>query len=162
MGDAPFEIVQSPRAPAGAADATRRWALAAPGGRPRFAGVSRTEGAAAVPVLAALPDAEREAALVQIALPLVVSDGAGPYLLDADGRITLVLAPHPALAGAYVAMGAPAPAHRLGVVERLVPPVWRWIARAEIDPSARVAALDALDACADPAAARRWAVEASG
>ncbi len=92
-----------------------------------------------------------------ITLPVVLSDGAGPYVLDADGRITLVLAPHPAVAGAHLAMGEAAPDHRIGLVRPVAGPVWEWVARAEVAAARRVDALDALDAVADEQAAAVWA-----
>lgn len=154
--DAPVEIVARPDAPAGASDATRRWALVMADGVERFPGVTRVEGAAAGPALAALGPDGWDDGLVEIVLPVVLSDGAGPYLLDAGGRITLVLGEHPAIAGAHVAMGHPAPAHRIGLVAR-AGTVWRWLARADVDAAGRVAALDALDACPGLPEALRWA-----
>ncbi len=150
------EIVARPDAPAGASDATRRWALRMDDGVERFAGVTRVEAAAAGPALQALGPDGWDDGLVEIVLPVVLSDGAGPYLLDADGRITLVLGPHPAITGAHVAMGHPAPGHHVGLVAR-AGAAWRWLARAEVDPAGRVAALDALDACPGLPEALRWA-----
>lgn len=150
-------IVARPDAPAGASDAMRRWALAMDDGVERFAGVTRTEAAAAAAALRALGPDGWDDGLVEIALPVVLSDGAGPYLLDADGRITLVLGPHPAIAGAHVAMGHPSPAHRVGIVAPAGAAAWRWLARAEVAAGARVAALDALDACTGLPEALRWA-----
>jgi len=152
-----IEIVASPAAPAGAVDPTRRWALAMPDGVERFPGVTRHEGAAAARALAGGEPSGWDVALVEIGLPVVISDGAGPYLLDRDGRITLVLGPHRALSGAHVAMGAPSPAHRLGIVGRRGGGVWEWLAVVDAAPPERVPALDALDACPDLAAAREWA-----
>jgi hypothetical protein len=158
----PVEVVASPSAPAGSADATRRWALAMPDGATRFPGVTRTEGAAAAEALAAMDAAAWETALVEITLPVVLSDGAGPYLLDRDGRITLVVAAHPGIRDVHVAIGAPSPGHRLGIVARRAPGVWGWLARVEASPGDRVAALDGLDACPDLPAAVRWAREWPG
>ncbi|MGD9571136.1 MAG: hypothetical protein AB7V62_04550 [Thermoleophilia bacterium] len=157
MPEEPPDIVAAPGAPAGAADATRRWAVAFPDGRPRFAGVTRPEGARAAPALLALGEDGWDDGLVEVALPVVLSDGAGPYLIDAAGRITLVLAPHPAILGAHVAMGVPSPGHRVGIAGRAGEGAWRWLARADVDAGDRVAALDDLDACPDLAHARRWA-----
>ncbi len=156
--DAPA-LVAAPRAPAGAADATRRWAVALPDGRPRFPGVTRPEGTRAAPALLALGPGGWDDALVEVALPVVLSDGAGPYLIDAVGHITLVLAPHPAIVGAHVAMGVPSPGHRLGILGRAGEGTWRWLARADVEPGDRVTALDDLDACPDLAHAERWAAE---
>ncbi len=90
----------------------------------------------------------------------MISEGAGPYLLDAEGRITLALGPHPAIAGSLVAMGEPGPGHRIGLVRRIAVRLWAWEVDAEVAPAGRVAALDSLDAAADAAAARRWQDEA--
>jgi hypothetical protein len=156
-GPAPIDVVAAPAAPAGAPDPTRRWALRMPGGEERFPGVTPPEGRAAAPVLEGMDPDGRESALVVVTLPVVLSDGAGPYLLDGDGRITLVLAPHPRIAGASVAMGEAAPGHRIGAVRPVAGPVWEWVARAEVAPAERVAALDALDAAGDAEAAAVWA-----
>lgn len=153
----PIDIVAAPSAPAGSPDPSRRWALRLPGGAEGFPGVTPLEGRAAAPALEAMEPQRREAALIAITLPVVLSDGAGPYLLDADGRITLVLGPHPAIPGASLAMGEAAPDHRIGLVRPVAGPVWEWIARAEVAPEGRVEALDALDAVADAGAAAAWA-----
>jgi hypothetical protein len=144
------ELVASAGAPLGSADATRRWALRFGDGRERFPGVTRLEGWAASVELGAMGAQRSERALVEIALPVVLSDGAGPYLIDAAGRLVLALAPHPRMAGVSVAMGEAAPAHAVGLVERRGDgPVWRWIARADVPPAGRVEALDGLDAAGD-------------
>jgi hypothetical protein len=156
-------LVAAPDAPAGAADATRRWALAFPDGRLRFPGIARTEAAAVLEALARADPARWDEALVAIALPVVLSDGAGPHLLDAGGRITLALGPHPAIAGARVAMGEARPRHRVGLVAPVGDgPLWEWLAAREVDAAGRVEALDALDAAPDLAAARRWAAGGRG
>lgn len=164
MDDAPrptdIEVVPSRAAPVGASDPSRRWALATPGGFARFHGVTRLEAEAAMPVLASIGPAAWEDHLVQVTLPVVLSDGAGPYLLDFDGRVTLVLGPHEAVEGAHVAMGEAAPLHRVGLVRPVgEAPVWRWLADALVPEERRVAALDGLVACTDLEAARRWAVQ---
>jgi hypothetical protein len=146
----------APSAPAGSGDPTRRWALDFPDGKARFPGIARTEAEAAVPELERLDAAEWDGALVEIALPVLLSEGAGPYLLDAAGRLTLALGPHPCLDGQLVAMGEPAPAHRIGLVRRVAGRLWRWTVDAVVAPARRVEALDRLDAAADAAAARRW------
>lgn len=157
-------IVPAPDAPAGRADPTRRWALRFPDGAVRFAGVSRPEAERAAPALGALGPAGLGRALVEAALPVVVSDGAGPHLLDAAGRLTLALGPHPRLEG-RIAMGEPSPRHRIGLVRPVEAGVWRWAAVADVDPAGRVPALDALDALEREASVpdweRRWADEAS-
>lgn len=139
-------LVARPDAPAGGTDATRRWALAFSDGRERFPGIARTE---AGPVLSAppAPAGEWDRLLVRVVLPVVLSDGAGPHLLDAEGRLVLALGAHPRLPDAALAMGEGRPDHRVG----LVTPVgdgalWRWLADDVVAPADRVAALDALDA----------------
>lgn len=150
------ELVECRGAALGGSDATRRWGLRFPDGRTRFAGVTRPEGLAAAPVLAELAGVDAERALVQVALPVLLSEGAGPHLVDASGRLVLVLGPHPSVAEARVAMGEPSPDHAVGLVEPVEGGVWRWLARAAVEPSGRVAALDALDAVADRASAIAW------
>lgn len=161
MSDAPaIALVPAPSAPAGSADATRRWALAFPDGTVRFPGVARTEAQAVLPALQGADAAGWDAFLVQIELPVLLSDGAGPHLLDAAGRLTLALGPHPALAGQRVAMGEPAPHHRIGLVAQVDGRLWRWTVDAEVAPARRVDELDRLDAATDAAAMRRWQREA--
>ena len=149
-------IVAAPAAPAGSSDPTRRWALAFPDGVTRFAGVARPEGEAAAPELGRLAPPRWDAALVEVALPVILAEGAGPCMLDAAGRIALALAPHPAIADALLAMGEPAPAHRIGLVRRRAGRVWEWLVDAPVAPEARVPELDRLDAAADLDDARRW------
>jgi hypothetical protein len=94
---------------------------------------------------------------VQVTLPVVLSDGAGPHLVDADGGLVLALGPHPHIAGASVAMGEAAPDHAIGLVEAAGDGgVWRWVARARVAPEGRIAALDDIDAAPDREAAARW------
>jgi hypothetical protein len=151
------ELVASEGAALGSADPTRRWALRFPGGRERFAGVTRIEGWAATAPLAETDDEQAERSLIAVTLPVVLSDGAGPHLVDAQGRLVLALGPHPHIDGASVAMGEASPEHSIGVVERLADgPLWRWVAHARVAPADRVSALDALDAAADRAAAETW------
>lgn len=158
-----IEIVASPGAPAGSADPSRRWALAPPDGAPRFPGLTRPEGDAAIAALGVLDPGAWGVHLVQVTLAVVLSDGAGPYLLDVDGRITLVLGAHPTIPAAHLAMGEAAPDHRLGLVRRVGDgPAWEWLADARVPPPERIAALDALDACAAVEDARRWAGGAPG
>ena len=154
-GQAAPELVASDGAALGSSDPTRRWALRFADGSVRFAGVTRIEGFAVAPALAGAPDPAR--ALVQVTLPVVLSDGAGPHLVDADGRLVLALGPHPHVADASVAMGEAAPDHAVGLVEPAGDGgLWRWVARARVAPDGRVAALDALDAAPDREAAARW------
>ena len=155
-----IDLRAAPAAPAGSGDPTRRWALAFPDGATRFPGIARTEAQEVVPELERIDPAAWDRALVEVALPVVISEGAGPYLLDSEGRITLALGPHPAIAGALVAMGEPGPGHRIGLVRRIAGRLWAWEVDAEVASAGRVAALDSLDAATDPAAARRWQEEA--
>ncbi len=150
------ELVASEGAALGSSDHTRRWALRFPDGAVRFPGVTRIEGFAAAAALAGQADPGR--ALVQVTLPVVLSDGAGPHLVDADGRLVLALGPHPHVAGASVAMGEAAPDHVVGLVEPAGGGggLWRWVARARVAAEGRVAALDAIDAAPDRDAASRW------
>ncbi len=150
----------APAAPAGSGDPTRRWALGFPDGSARFPGIARTEAQAVIPELGRMDPAEWDGALVEVALPVLLSEGAGPYLLDAAGRITLALGPHPALAEHLVAMGEPGPAHRIGLVRRVAGRVWSWTVDAEVMPGRRVEELERLDAAADADAALRWQDEA--
>jgi len=153
-GQAAPELVACEGAVLGSSDPTRRWALRFPDGTERFAGVSRIEGFAVAEALAGVAEPDR--VLVRVTLPVVLSDGAGPHLVDADGRLVLALGAHPRIAGTSVAMGEAAPAHAIGLVERAGDgPLWRWVARAQVAPADRVTALDALDAAADRAAAAR-------
>jgi hypothetical protein len=156
--DIAITVVDASRAPAGSGDPSRRWALAFPDGIERFAGITRLEGDAVLPALGALGAGRWEAALVEVTLAVLLTEGAGPYMLDAGGRITLVLAPHPALAGLHLAMGEPSPDHRIGLVRRRVDgPVWEWVVRSDVAPEWRVAALDDLDVVTDLAGAAEWA-----
>lgn len=155
--DTEIRVVDAPRAPAGSGDPSRRWALAFPDGADRFAGVTRPEAQAATPALIGLGADRWDDGLVEVTLAVVLSEGAGPYAIDARGRITLVLAPHPVLHGAHLAMSEPAPEHRIGIVRRRADgPVWEWIARRDVPPEERVAALDGADGVADLAGAREW------
>jgi hypothetical protein len=149
------ELVTCEGAALGSPDPTRRWGLRFPDGTVRFAGITRIEGFAAATPLGAEPDPDR--ALVRVTLPVVLSDGAGPHLVDADGRLVLVLGPHPHVAGTAVAMGESAHGHAIGLVEDAGEGgVWRWVVRARVAPEGRIAALDAIDAAADREAAARW------
>jgi hypothetical protein len=155
--DTEIRIVAAPRAPAGSGDVSRRWALSFPDGAERFAGVTRPEAQAATAALVALGADRWDDGLVEVTLAVVLSEGAGPYMIDSRGRITLVLGPHPAIPATHLAMGEPTPEHRVGLVRRRADgPVWQWAARRDVPPEGRVAALDALDAVTDLAGARGW------
>lgn len=154
---APPHIVPAPDAVLGRPDPTRRWAVRLGAGPDLCPGLTRPEAAAAAPVLAALGDGAARA-LVRIALPVVLSDGAGPHLADADGLLVLVLGPHAGLDDTRLAMGqVDARWDRMGVVaDTGAGGVWRWRARARVAAADRVAALDALDALRDPAGLPGW------
>ena len=154
---AAIAVVAAPMAAAGSSDPSRRWAIAFPDGADRFAGVTRPEAERAIPTLEALGAQVWDGALVEVALAVLLSEGAGPYLLDVAGRITLVLGPHPAIADAHLAMGEPVPDHRVGLVRRLADgAVWEWLAERLVPPELRVAALDALDGLVDLVDAAAW------
>ncbi|HSJ72684.1 MAG TPA: hypothetical protein VK904_00075 [Miltoncostaeaceae bacterium] len=157
---AAIAIREAPAAPAGSGDPTRRWALAFPDGATRFPGIARTESRAVLAALERVDPADWDRHLVEVSLPVVLSEGAGPHLLDVGGRLILALAAHPALPEERIAMGEAAPAHRIGLVRRVAGRLWRWTADAEIDPARRVEELDRLDAVADADGARRWQEEA--
>lgn len=141
-------------APLAGGDPTRRFGVDV-GGVVRFPGLTRPEANDACTWLGTMDGDACATALVPVELGVVLSDGAGPHLLDADGTLVLVLGPHAHIAGASVAMGSPSPLHAVGLV-RPDGPGWRWIVRAAVGDAQRIAALDALDVCADEAAAREW------
>jgi hypothetical protein len=150
-------VITAPDAPAGAADPTRRHALLFPDGRARFAGIAPDEADEVIPAVRNRPAADWDRLLVEVALPVVLSDGAGPYLLDDAGLVTLAIAPHPRIAELRVAMGAPSPGHRVGVVRKADGTrLWEWIADAVVSPARRVEALDGVDDAADAADLARW------
>ncbi len=152
-----IDIVAAPRAPIASGDVSRRWALAAPDGVARFAGVTRPEGQAAAAAMADIDPGRWDRLLVQVTLAVVLSDGAGPYLLDARGRLTLVLGPHRGISHAHVTMGDAVPLHAIGLTRRLADgPVWEWVARADVPPAGPAEALDALDELTDSGGAGEW------
>ena len=149
--------VAAPGAALGASDPTRRWALDLGDGA-RFPGVTPEEADRFGPALAALPAPARAGALLPVRLPVLLTDGAGPHLLDVDGRLLLAVGPHGALPGARVVMGAEGPGwERVGVAhpgpgEGL----WSWAAWARVPPAARVPALDALLEARDGQGLAAW------
>ena len=149
-------MIRAPDAPLGGGDPTRRHAVRA-AGRVLMPGLTRPEAEAAAQWLRDVPGPDQLLALAEIALPVLLSDGAGPHLLDSDGGLVLVLGAHPHLAAAGVAMGAPSPRHAVGVVRALPAGGWIWLARAEVPEAQRVPALDALDAVGDAAGLAAWA-----
>jgi hypothetical protein len=154
----PIDVVAAPDAPLGRADATRRWALRFPDGRVRFPGVIRPDAAAAVDVLSAMAPDLWDAALVRVELEVVLSDGAGPYLVAPDGTLVLVLGTHPEIRDLAIAMGQPdGTRHLVGLVRELAGGVWGWWTSAGVPSSARVAALDALVELASADEVDGWA-----
>lgn len=144
-----------------AGDPTRVHAVRADG-RVLMPGLTRPEAQGACAWLRDVPAPDRWLALAEVTLPVVLTDGAGPHLLDADGGLVLVLAPHPCIAAAHVAMGAPSPLHAVGVVRRVGEGGWIWLARAQVDDAARVTALDALDAVTGTEGLAGWAAMRAG
>jgi hypothetical protein len=156
-----MDITRAPDAPMAAGDPTRVHAVRSDD-RVLLPGLTRPEAEAACEWLRHVPPGDRPLALAEVTLPVVLTDGAGPHLLDADGGLVLALAPHPSLAGARVAMGAPSPRHAVGLVRPLPGGGWLWMARVEVDEADRVPALDALDAVTDAHGAEAWAAVRAG
>lgn len=152
------EVVPAPAAPLAGGDPTRCCAVADEVAT-RFPGLTRPEADAVAGWLGTVPVAERDALLVPVELGVVLSGGAGPYVLDAHGGLVLVLAPHPAVEGASVAMGGTPGAEGLVHPVGLAEPhgrAWRWVVRVGVRQADRVAALDALDECVDMPGAIAW------
>jgi len=152
------EIVTADSALSGV-DPSRRYGLALGGGAPAFAGLGHDEAERVAAALGGLSQVGAGALLVEVVLPIVLSDGAGPHLLDVDGRLTLAVADHPTIPGARIAVGAASPLQRIGLVRRAEPasaPLWEWLAVREAPESQRVAVLDELDGIADENAAMAW------
>lgn len=146
--------VAAPGAPIGAADSTRRWALAGPGGA-AFPGLTRPEAEGYAPALGARDDAGD--LLARVALDALLTGGAGPHVLTADGSLGMVLGPHPHVAGAHVCMAeAPGADRVVGAVEDLGDGLWRWLARRRVTRAAHVEALDAVAGAGDAAALGAW------
>jgi hypothetical protein len=160
-----IEVTRAAHAPLAGGDPTRCHAIRADG-RELLPGLTRPEADAAAGWLSHMPNADRCLVLVEVTLPVVLSDGAGPHLLDGSGALVLALGPHPHIAGARVAMGAAppgppaaprAPSHVVGVVAPQPAGGWLWLARAEVAEHERVAALDGADQATGPPDLRRWA-----
>jgi hypothetical protein len=150
-------VVAADDAALGSGDTTRRWAVREDDGATRWPGVTRIEADA---VCAALVDrgSPSGTALARVELGVVLSDGAGPYLVDADGCLILVVDRHPACAGWSIAMGSLATDRvRLGVVREWMPGVlWEWGPRVELAARGRVGALDDLADCGDEGQLQDW------
>lgn len=142
-------------------DPTRRHAVLADG-RVLMPGLTRDEAARASRWLVGLDPADHAMALAEVALPVVLTDGAGPHLLDAGGALVLVLAVHPALTDARMAMGQAGRGYAVGLVRPVGGGGWAWLARAEVADIERVAVLDDLDAVADWLGAHEWAQRWAG
>ena len=149
-------MVSFPSAPLGASDRTRRLALRFGDGAHRFPGVTRGEAAVMIERLATAAGAPRDDLLIAIGLPVLVSDGAGPYLLAADGSLVLVLGSHPRLPEYQVAMGQPNPDHLIGAVVDAPQLGWHWLTCASVTPDQQIEALDDLVAANDPTAFATW------
>lgn len=156
-----IEVIRAPDAPLGGGDPTRRHAVTADG-LVLLPGLTRPEAEDACRWLAQVAGGDRPLALAEVALPVVLTDGAGPHLLDADGGLVLALGPHPAIDGALVAMGAPTPLHAVGLVTKVGGGGWVWLARARVADSGRVDALDGLDDVVDAPGLRSWAARWAG
>lgn len=141
-----------------AGDPTRGHAVS-DDGRLLLPGLTRPEAEAACVWLATVDPRNRPLVLAEVALPVVLTEGAGPHLLDAPGTLVLVLGPQPHIAGAHVAMGAPSPRYAVGVVREIGGGGWLWLARAEVAEADRVAALDGADGSVGDDALRAWARE---
>lgn len=155
------ETVPDPAAPLGRSDRTRRWRLCFADGGTGFPGLTPVEADRVGARLDGLPGSRRRRCLVAVELGVVLSDGAGPYLVDADGALVLVVGPHPAMPGSAVAMGPAEPGtHRVGAVTDRGGGVWEWLASGVVSDGRRIAALDDLadveDAEAVTAWERRW------
>jgi hypothetical protein len=151
------EIVTTSSALSGV-DPARRYGLAVGGRAMIFGGLGHDEAEEVAAALAALgPDRPPAGVLIEVALPIILSDGAGPHLVDVDGRLTLAVADHPTIPGARVAIGSPNPRQRIGVVRRLEPaPLWEWLAVREVPEAARIVTLDEVDRLVDERDATRW------
>lgn len=155
-------VVACPQAALGTGDPTRRWGVMCADGVVRWPGLTTLEAEAFGRVLSADHPPASHDLLVQVELGVALSDGAGPYLVDTDGVLVLVVGQHPTLSDAYVALGPAAPDRdRIGVVRRAaLAGGWRWSARVEVPGSVRIAVLDELANLVGDAALHAWAVRA--
>lgn len=156
VSDPGVTIEPAPTAMLGRSDVTRRWAMRVTDGSSRFSGVTRVEAERAASSLATLAPDDLDRALVRVELGVVLSEGAGPYLVDAVGGLVLVVGSHDALSDLSVAIGEARPDHDIGLVAALGSGVWIWRAMATIAPVDRVAALDGLAECGDLVAVHEW------
>ncbi len=154
----PMRIVPADDAALGSGDPTRRWALVDQRGVVRWPGLTRNEADALAVAVAGSDAGDPDAVLGQVELGVVLSDGAGPYLVDADGVLVLVVDGHPRVDGVAIAMANTATDRvRIGAVRPLAAAGgWRWLARTGCAAADRIRALDELAAAATPAALREW------
>jgi hypothetical protein len=150
-----FSVRPAPDAALAGGDPGRRMAIRYPDGRDRHPGLTRPEAERAIPVLA--EQAAWDDLLIAIELPVLLSEGAGPHLVAADGALVLALADHPGLPGRIAMSASGVEGHLVGLVLLVTHPLWVWRARALVSEVDRVGALDALDAVADTGALERWA-----
>ncbi len=127
------------------------------GTRVLLPGLTRPEAEAACEWLSALDESDLALALAEVVLPVVLTGGAGPYLLDADGALMLALADHPAVPGARVVMGAVPGGSAVGAARPVSGPGWAWLVRACVDDTGRVRALDEMSDACTAAELRQWA-----
>ncbi len=151
---ATWQITPAPDAPAGASDVTRRWAILCPDGRQRWPGLTRGEAADHLAGHAAFAGRDIDRVLAPAQLPAVLSDGAGPHLVDARGEIVIAIADHPLLPGA-VGMGGPGPEYTVGLLLGRSDLPWRWRVRARLGDD-RIAALTELDQAASDVELDAW------
>ncbi|MFN8108654.1 MAG: hypothetical protein U0Y82_02240 [Thermoleophilia bacterium] len=158
-----IQVVAAPDAPLGRTDPARRWALRRPDGSGGFAGITRTDAERVADSLAGQVLGPWDGLLVPTTLPVVLSDGAGPYLVDAEGVLVLCLGSHPGAEPLSMAVGQPAPGtSRVGLVRLDGRDPARWVVRADVPDDRRVECLDALAAADDPEGLRRWALRFGG
>jgi hypothetical protein len=153
-----MQAVPAPTAPLGASDATRRWCVVGDDGQARWPGLTRVEADAVCAALGGSADARVKAALIQVDLGVVISDGAGPYLVDADGVLVLVLDLHAHIARGHITMGQVGERRtRIGLVRGAGHEgIWEWVVQVQIDAADRVAVLDQLAAVETAPALVRW------
>lgn len=153
------EAVAHPEAPLGRSDPTRRWAVRTDDGAVAFPGLTTVEADRVGDVLDSAGAAARARMLVPVTLPVVLSDGAGPYLLAHDGTLVLVLGAHPHVDGLALAMGTPNPGVRWVAGVRRVDDgaAWSVVASAEMPEAEAVAALDGLADAAGDMGVAAWA-----
>jgi hypothetical protein len=154
-------VISMPHAPLGRSDVTRRWGLTGPDGESYFCGVTRPEGVILAERLIGVDVRHWNDGLVEVRLPAVLTGGAGPHLLAADGSLVIVLGPHAPVSGTSVAMSEPMPLHWVGLVEPVGPTGWTWRTCAAVSQDDRVEALDQLSV-SGPGALPGWSAKWGG